>query len=177
MVTDDAMTPHPDTNETDAVKQLVGYETSDADAGPVVRFALFLLIVTLSTAGLVTLFYKYLDAREAVAKARHYPMSEMVRRPLPPRPRLQTYPFTDITALRADERRLLDGYAWVDKNAGVVRIPIDRAIDVLAERGLPHRAAPPNAMPAPAGVAPMEPSASPPSRRPAANEEQQGEHH
>lgn len=153
MGTEDAKTVPPGTDETEGVKQLVGYETTDADAGPVVRFALFLLIVTLSIAGLVIGFYKYLDARESVEKARHYPMSETVRRPLPPRPRLQTYPFTDITALRSDERRLLDEYAWVDKNAGVVRIPIERAIDVLAERGLPHRAEPP-----------------------AANEEHKGEH-
>jgi len=178
MGTEDAMTVQPGTDETEGVKQLVGYETTDADAGPVVRFALFLLIVTLSIAGLVVGFYKYLDARESAVKGRRYPMSELVRRPPPPRPRLQTYPFTDITALRADERKMLDEYAWVDKNAGVVRIPIERAIDVLAERGLPHRAAAPGTTPpAPSGVAPKEPSASPPSRRPAANEEQQGEHH
>ena len=90
-------------------------------------------------------------------KGQRYPMSEMVRRPLPPPPRLQTYPFTDITALRTEEHKLLEEYAWVDKNAGVVRIPIERAIDVLAARGLPHRATPP------AGTAPE------------AHEEQKGE--
>ena len=30
---------------------------------------------------------------------------------------------------------MLESYAWVDKSAGVVRIPIERAIEVLAERG------------------------------------------
>ena len=30
---------------------------------------------------------------------------------------------------------MLDNYGWVDKSAGVVRIPIDRAIDLLAVRG------------------------------------------
>jgi hypothetical protein len=173
------MTVHPQNDETKEVIDLVGHETTDADVGPVVRFALFLLIVTIGIAALVVGFYKYLDAREAAEKARRYPMSEMFQRPLPPRPRLQTYAFTDINALRADERRMLHEYAWVDKNAGVVRIPIERAIDVLAERGLPHRAAPPagDVKPESPGVAPAEPSNSPPGRRPAANEEQQGEHH
>ncbi len=31
----------------------------------------------------------------------------------------------------------LNTYAWVDKDAGVVRIPVDRAIDLLAQKGLP----------------------------------------
>jgi hypothetical protein len=172
------MTVHPQNDETKEVIKLLGHETTDADAGPVVRFAIFLLVLTLAIAGLVVGFYKYLDARERAAKAPRYPMAEMVERPLPPRPRLQTYPFTDITTMRADERKLLDEYAWVDKANGVVRIPIERAIEVLAERGLPHRTAPPaGATPAAPGVAPMEPSNSPPSRRPAENEEQKGAQH
>ena len=121
------MTVHPENDETKEVIKLLGYETTAADAGPVVRFAIFLLVLTLAIAGLVVGFYKYLDARERAAKAPRYPMAEMVERPLPPRPRLQTYPFTDITTMRADERKLLDEYA----------------IEVLAERGLPHRTAPP----------------------------------
>ena len=60
-------------------------------------------------------------------------------RPLPPPPRLQTYPFDDIKELRKNENNVLEHYAWVDKNAGVVRIPIERAIEVLAAKGLPYR--------------------------------------
>ena len=41
--------------------------------------------------------------------------------------------------LRREEERLLDHYEWVDKNAGIVRMPIERAIDVLAAKGLPYR--------------------------------------
>jgi hypothetical protein len=66
-------------------------------------------------------------------------MAAGMARPLPPPPRLQTYPFTDLKDLRHEEARLLENYEWVDKNAGVVRIPIERAIDVLADKGLPYR--------------------------------------
>ncbi len=87
--------------------------------------------------------YKYLDAREMAEKAGRYPLAEGIVRPLPPPPRLQTYPFDDIKELRKEENKVLDHYAWVDQNAGVVRIPIERAIDVLAEKGLPYRQAGP----------------------------------
>ena len=41
--------------------------------------------------------------------------------------------------LRAHEDELLDTYGWVDKNAGVVRIPIDEAMKLTLQRGLPAR--------------------------------------
>ena len=42
----------------------------------------------------------------------------------------------DLAAFRAKEDAKLHGYAWVDKDAGVVRIPIERAMEMIAERGL-----------------------------------------
>ena len=119
--------------------ELVGHEQSDAELGPLLRFAIFLAAITFFIAVLVVGLYKYLDAREAAEKAGHYPLTEGIVRPLPPRPRLQTYPFDDIKELRKEENKILEHYAWVDQNGGVVRIPIERAIDVLAEKGLPYR--------------------------------------
>jgi hypothetical protein len=110
---------------------------------------LVLGIVTIVTAGLVVLFYNSLERREATEKTARYPLAAGQRRPLPPAPRLQTYPFDDIKELRRSELPRLERYEWVDKNTGVVRIPIERAIDLIAERGLPHRA------PAPAGEKPV----------------------
>src|SRR5262245_45448443 len=51
----------------------------------------------------------------------------------PPEPRLQTAPAVDLQALRAAEQAELDGYGWVDRDAGVVRIPIARAMELLAK--------------------------------------------
>jgi hypothetical protein len=59
-----------------------------------------------------------------------------------PEPQLQKTPILDFKAIRAEEDKLLNGYAWVDLKKGVVRIPVDRAIDVLARRGLPSRSVP-----------------------------------
>lgn len=53
----------------------------------------------------------------------------------PPGPRLQAEPFADLTALRAQEERILTTYAWVDEAAGIARVPVDRAMDLLVEEG------------------------------------------
>lgn len=55
----------------------------------------------------------------------------------PPEPRLEPNPLAPRLKMRAEEDRLLDSYGWIDKQAGVVRVPIGRAMDLLAERGLP----------------------------------------
>jgi hypothetical protein len=46
-----------------------------------------------------------------------------------------------LPARRLVGAELLEGYQWVDEQAGVVRIPIERAMELLAERGLPSRSA------------------------------------
>ena len=60
-------------------------------------------------------------------------------RRVPPEPRLQTNPREDLRELRAQRRRAAHQYGWVDRNAGIVRIPIDEAMKLTLERGLPAR--------------------------------------
>src|SRR5262245_34451957 len=57
----------------------------------------------------------------------------------PPEPRLQTTPRLDLKALRAEEAGVLENYAWVDRSAGIVRIPINEAMKLVLQRGLPVR--------------------------------------
>ena len=54
-----------------------------------------------------------------------------------PPPRNQVAPRTELEQMRKREGAILNSYGWVDEKAGVARIPIDRAISILAERGLP----------------------------------------
>ncbi|HEV2330417.1 MAG TPA: hypothetical protein VGY56_16670 [Verrucomicrobiae bacterium] len=42
-------------------------------------------------------------------------------------------------ALYAGQNQKLNSYGWVDRSNGIVRIPIDRAMDLLMQRGLPTR--------------------------------------
>ena len=55
-----------------------------------------------------------------------------------PSPRLQDDDVRDMNMLRASEDKLVNQYTWIDKDSGSVRIPVSRAMEVLAERGLPN---------------------------------------
>ncbi|OLC96545.1 MAG: hypothetical protein AUH86_09440 [Acidobacteria bacterium 13_1_40CM_4_58_4] len=75
-----------------------------------------------------------------------------------PEPRLEINERTQLNGFRLDEEKKLNSYGWVDQKAGVVHIPIERAMQIVAQRGLPVR--PQNANPAQA------PSASQPKSKP-----------
>jgi hypothetical protein len=68
---------------------------------------------------------------------------------VPPGPNLQPNPSADLAAFRAAEEAELATWAWVDKEKGVARVPVERALEIVASRGLP--APPPMPPPAPAG--------------------------
>ncbi len=60
-----------------------------------------------------------------------------------PQPRLQSSPTIDLLDLLREERARIASYGWVDQKAGIARIPVDRAMQILAQKGLPRVAAPP----------------------------------
>jgi hypothetical protein len=60
----------------------------------------------------------------------------------PPEPRLQTAPRLDYQHFQAWENDQLNHYRWVDKSKGIVAIPIDRAMELIAQRGIPAQKAP-----------------------------------
>jgi len=62
---------------------------------------------------------------------------------LPPEPRLQVSAPKDLEQYKAAQGEILNSYGWVDQKAGIVRIPIERAMDILVQRGLPVRGAAP----------------------------------
>jgi hypothetical protein len=58
---------------------------------------------------------------------------------LPPDPGSPAYPIDDWRRSRAEQLSKIDGYGWEDRSAGVARIPVRRAIDLIAAAGLPSR--------------------------------------
>jgi hypothetical protein len=56
-----------------------------------------------------------------------------------PAPHLETNERTELNKVRLSEENVLSTYDYVDKNAGTIRIPIDRAMDLIVQRGLPVR--------------------------------------
>ncbi|MEX0881156.1 MAG: hypothetical protein WEB59_08300 [Thermoanaerobaculia bacterium] len=65
----------------------------------------------------------------------------------PPLPRLQVYPVEHWKDFQQAERERLATYGWMDHSSGAVHIPIDRAMDLIAERGVEPLPAAPMAMP------------------------------
>lgn len=125
------------------------FEREDLGAKPVILFLVGLTVGCLLVALLLKGMYSYLDAREN----RHQPaLNPLVkqntadtRRVAPddiakfPEPHLETDEPREISNFRMHEEQALHSYGWVDQSAGVVRIPIDRAMELLAQRGLPTR--------------------------------------
>ena len=67
------------------------------------------------------------------------PLLEEARQPhIPPEPRLQAEPFADMDALRRADETRLNSYGWVEGSAESAHIPIDVAMDLLVEQGLPQ---------------------------------------
>ena len=64
-------------------------------------------------------------------------LSPLAEQQVPPGPLLKVTPRADLRAFRRREDTILQSYGWIDRKAGIVRIPIDQAMKLLAERGLP----------------------------------------
>lgn len=113
------------------------HETREMDIRPIVMFGAALVGSTAVILLLMAWLFGYFAAREARLDVPPSPLAE-TRQP-PPEPRLQIAPATDLEEIRAAEDAALNSYGWVDRKTGIVRIPIDRAITLLAQQGLPVR--------------------------------------
>ena len=138
------------------------YERSDIGIAGVVYFLIGLAVAAVIVHFVVAGLYKFLENR---SEARQRAVSPLVTnaardtRTLPPEyktdaegadyekylqknfpePQLETNERTELNKIRLREEETLSTYDYVDKNAGTVRIPIDRAMDILVQRGLPAR--------------------------------------
>lgn len=113
------------------------HEERDAKPKTIMALVIGLAVLTLVALVLMRLLFSYLAAREARIEAPAPPLAET--RHLPPPPRLQVAPAKDLQQLRAEEEKVLNSYGWVNRQAGIVRIPIERAMELVADRGLPVR--------------------------------------
>ena len=134
-----------------------GYERSDIGVSTVVYFLIVLAIACLLIYFIVRGVFSYLEKRSA---AEQKPISPLVTnvpedtRRIPPQygsnyekylregfpaPQLEVNERTELNDERLREENTLSTYDYIDKNAGTVRIPIDRAMELLAQRRLPVR--------------------------------------
>jgi len=120
----------------------VAHEGSDINARAIAKFGIGLLALGAVVYLVVWLFFVFLSDRASRASGQlAYPLAAGQQDRVPPEPRLQTNPRADLRELRESEDKRLDSYGWVDRNAGIVHIPIDDAIKLTLQRGLPARPA------------------------------------
>ncbi len=110
-----------------------GHERRDVRVGTVLGWGAGIAGLILFAAAAMWLLLGGFVTREARESPRASPLAGYGPQE-PPAPRLQVDPRGDLDQLRATEQAQLDGYGWVDRHAGTVRIPIDRAMHLLVER-------------------------------------------
>jgi hypothetical protein len=113
----------------------IGHETTDVSTRPIVLIALGSTAVCLAFIGAMYVMVDWSASQQALHSPKANPLAATFARKEPPEPRLQTHPLNDLKSLRTHESQVLGSYGWVDRNAGVVRIPIDRAKELLVKRG------------------------------------------
>jgi hypothetical protein len=115
-----------------------GHEKYELRLVPVLLFGIVLVLVTTGVLLLMSTLFNSYASRRAQQDVPPLPLAQ-TRSQLPPEPRLQVSPPRELQQLRAAEEATLTSYGWVEQSEGIVRIPIERAMALLAERGLPTR--------------------------------------
>ncbi|HWB83324.1 MAG TPA: hypothetical protein VG675_04235 [Bryobacteraceae bacterium] len=116
----------------------VGHEETDVNIWAVGKFAIALVLLCIGSLFILFGVFRYFQIQERAYQPEPAGVNIDARR-LPPEPRLQTTPMTDLADMRAAEEHILNTYGWVNQQAGVVRIPINLAMDLVVQRGLPAR--------------------------------------
>lgn len=118
----------------------VGYEKRDANAKGIFLCVLGLFLVLV----LVDVVVRWIvrDFQNSPTAADRYTGSvrqQQAARTVPVFPRLQISAPADLSKFREEEAQQLTTYGWIDQTTGVVRVPIDRAMDMVLQKGLPTR--------------------------------------
>ena len=128
--------PDPDPHHEDVL-----FEEKDINFGHVFLTGISLLILLCAVIGFLYFYFSYLSHHRSRNSAPALPIEKSGRN-LPPEPRLQQSPREDLREFRAREDETLTHYRWVNQAQGVVGIPIERAIEIVAQRGIPPQKAP-----------------------------------
>jgi hypothetical protein len=115
-----------------------GYEKTDADVSGVVKSGVYLAIILIVV--FVAMRFTFNQMSEMIPEGEAASPLESARQ-MPPAPRLQVEPQSELSDYCNGQMKSLEGYSWRDSKAGIVQIPVDRAIDLMVEHPLPARAA------------------------------------
>lgn len=121
-----------------------GHPRHDHEHSDVSVRGLFYFIAALAIGGVLLHFGLKVFWNYLTTSAEHRPTSPFsYPAEPPPGPRLLPNPPEELHKYLASERRRLNSYGWVNREAGVVHIPIERAMELVLQRGLPVRSSRP----------------------------------
>jgi len=124
-------------HEPDHPDVQAGYEKRDVNVPALLKFGFWMALLLFVTFLGMRWTFNYFNRTQTLGA----PASPFAReRELPPNPRLQVTPHLDLQMYCQGQEEEVNTYAWVDQRLGVVRIPVDRAMDLVLQRGLPVRA-------------------------------------
>src|SRR5258707_270497 len=101
----------------------IGHETTDVSPLTLGLFALGLTLMVAIVLPLLTWMFWHL---EDDAERADPPQSPLAVDQVPPPPRLEVDPGGELARLRRAEDKTLSSYGWIDRQQGVVRVPIER---------------------------------------------------
>lgn len=114
-----------------------GHELTDVKIWPLVQFGIILALASAGSMWLVLELHQgmetFFDERAAVP----HPMQSTGGAPAGPL--LQQDEAKDYRAYEATQAGAVSGYVWIDKETDVVRVPIERAKELVLQESLPHR--------------------------------------
>ena len=110
-----------------------GYETRDASARALLVYGIVLIAAVVLVLRFSKGLLEELRADAELADRKPHPLAP--ERQEPPEPRLQVSPLRDLAEHRAAQERLLGSYEWIDRENDVVRVPVERAMQLIVERG------------------------------------------
>lgn len=102
---------------------------------PALLWSLVAIAVTVGAVCLIVWgMFAMFEAREEALDVPPSPVADT--NAVPPQPRLQALPAKDMAVFGAHNDSIINNYGWVDRPAGIARMPIDSAISIVAREGL-----------------------------------------
>ena len=119
----------------------VVHEESDVNVRAILGFGVGLAVLAVFVHFFLWWLLGAYNRQAERTQTRVYPLAAGQQEPAAAGPRLQNNPQQDMRELRAKQEALLKEYAWVNRDSGIARIPIEEAMRILVERGLPTKEA------------------------------------
>ena len=112
-----------------------GHEHREANISVIVWSLVALAVATIAIYILVWGMFNVIKTADQKESSEQAASKFAVPGQLPPEPRLQVRPWEELQVLRAHEDDVLGHYGWQDQKNGIVHIPIDKAMDMVAQQG------------------------------------------